>query len=62
MKPIVIRFELTDGEAYTFAQFLKRVALSDYRPLAVDRDEAEMMLAAGEVIRKALREVGYEPR
>jgi hypothetical protein len=62
MKPIVIQFELTDAEAYTFAQFLKRVALSDYRPLAADRDEAETMLAAGEVIRAALRKVGYAPR
>jgi len=60
MQPIVI--ELSDAEALAFAQFVKRVGLSDYRALAVDQDEAAMMLCAGEAIRKALAEAGWSPR
>jgi hypothetical protein len=62
MKPVTLTAELTDAHAFVFAQFLKRVGLSDYRSLAVDDDEAYAMLEAGEVICAALREVGYAPR
>ena len=59
-QPIVI--ELSDEEAWAFAQFVKRVGLSDYRALAVDQDEAATMLCAGEAIRKALADAGWSPR
>jgi hypothetical protein len=62
MKPVRLTAELTDAQAFVFAQFLKRVGLMDYRALAVDDAEAYTMLEAGEVIRAALREVGYAPR
>lgn len=62
MKYVAVNVELTDAQANAFAQFLKRVGLSDYRPLAVDNDEAYVMLTAGEAVRAALREVGYAPR
>jgi hypothetical protein len=62
MKPVTLTAELTGAQAFVFAQFLKRVGLVDYRVLAVDDDEAYTMLEAGEVIRAALREVGYAPR
>ena len=57
-----IMIELTDAQAWAFAQFLKRVGRSDYRGLAVDQDEAAAMLCAGEVIRKALADAGWSPR
>jgi len=59
---IVVTVELTDAEAWQFAQFLKRVGLSDYRSLAEGRGEAECMLRASEKIRTALAAVGYAPR
>ncbi|MCW8917471.1 MAG: hypothetical protein OQL08_01440 [Gammaproteobacteria bacterium] len=54
--------ELTPEQCLAFAQFLKRVSFSDYYENAVDKDEAYTMMAAGEEIRAALREVGYAPR
>ena len=53
---------LPEREAEAFAQFLKRVGLSDYRALAASEAEAYDMLHAGEHIRKALAEAGYAPR
>ena len=54
--------ELPDGLAWAFAEFLKRVGYSDYRPLAVDDQEAYAMQEAGEKLRAALAEKGYAPR
>jgi ABC-type transport system involved in cytochrome bd biosynthesis fused ATPase/permease subunit len=53
---------LSEHQAEAFAQFLKRVGLSDYRALAASEDEAYEMLHGGEQIRKALAEAGYAPR
>jgi len=53
---------LSTSQAWAFAQFLKRVGVDDYRALAVDADEAYLMLDAGEAIRDELRAVGYAPR
>ena len=60
--PLCLRIELSDEEAWAFAQFLKRVAIDDYRRLAVDGEEACAMQAAGEAMRRALAEKGYAPR
>jgi len=58
----VITVILPDSQAWAFAQFLKRVGLEDYKGLAIDADEAYLMLDAGEAIRAELRAVGYAPR
>lgn len=57
-----LSLSLTMDQAWALAQFLKRVGLGDYRPLAVDQEEAWLMLDAGERVRNALREVGVAPR
>ena len=59
---IEIRAELTEQQAWAFAQFLKRVGFVDYMNNAVDSDEAREMLEAGEELRKAFAEAGYAPR
>lgn len=61
-KNVLLSVELTDHEAWTYAQFLKRVNFSDYRSNAVDDDEAYTMVDAGEKIREALAQIGYAPR
>jgi hypothetical protein len=58
----VLAVILSTQQAWAFAQFLKRVGLADYRALAVDVDEAYLMLEAGEAIRADLRLAGYAPR
>jgi hypothetical protein len=62
MKDITITVTFTDAEAWQFAQSLKRVCFGDYRERATSEDEAYTMLGAGEKIREALREQGYDPR
>jgi hypothetical protein len=54
--------ELSDAQAFAFAQFLKRSNFEDYRGHAVSAEEAYAMIAACEAIRQALAEVGYAPR
>jgi hypothetical protein len=58
----IITVILSSEQAWAYAQFLKRVGVSDYARLARDVDEAYEMLDAGEAIREALRQAGYEPR
>jgi hypothetical protein len=63
MEPSVhLDLDLTPAEALALAQFLKRVGIDDYRRRAVDRDEAWLMLDAGERVRAALAAAGYAPR
>ena len=57
-----ITVTLTNSQAEAFAQFLKRVGLSDYAALAQGQQEAYAMLSAGEVIRQELARAGYAPR
>lgn len=59
---ITIAVELTDQEAWDFAQFLKRVGFRHYLGCAMDNGEAYRMLDVGEKFRKALAEAGYAPR
>jgi hypothetical protein len=54
--------ELSDGQAFAFAQFLKRSTFEDYRGRAASVEEAYAMIAACEAIRQALAEAGYAPR
>lgn len=57
-----ITVTLTSSQAEAFAQFLKRVSLSDYAALAQGQQEAYAMLSAGEAIRQELASAGYAPR
>ena len=57
-----LNIEFTEDQAAAYAQFLKRVGLSDYRALATGDEEAYFMLHAGEAIRTSLAEAGYAPR
>ena len=59
---VKITVNLTDEQAGAFAQFLKRVGLTDYRYLSIDESEAYLMISAGEAIREELRQVGFDPR
>jgi hypothetical protein len=59
---VEITVELTDVQAWEFAQFLKRACFSDYRGHATSNAEAYRMIDAGERIRRALADQGYAPR
>ena len=54
--------ELSETQAWAWAQFLKCVDLDTYQEWAADRDEAYQMLDAGEKVRRAFAEAGYAPR
>ncbi len=59
---VTITVTLSDAQAEAFAQFLKRVGLSDFAALAVDQEEAYRMLSAAAAIRLELAQAGYAPR
>ena len=61
-KPVTIKVELTDEEAYALAQYLKRAIFEDYRKRALNDDDAYIMQSAVAEIRKALAKAGCEPR
>jgi hypothetical protein len=62
MKTVTIQVTLTDEQAWEYAQFLKRVSFSEYRTNATSDEEAYHMRDAGELVRRALAELGYAPR
>jgi hypothetical protein len=57
-----IGMDLTPDEALALAQFAKRSLFDTYRQFAADENEAHLMLAAVEKLRKGLAEQGYSPR
>ena len=57
-----ITVTLCADQAQAYAQFLKRVGLSNYTALAVNMDEAYLMQAAGQAIRQELARAGHAPR
>jgi hypothetical protein len=61
-KEVRIELTLSDQAAWHFAQFLKRATFTTYYDCAADQDEAYEMVYAGEKIRRALADAGYEPR
>lgn len=63
-KIVRLTVELTDAEAWEFAQFLKRVGHDDYQALceSYNKEGPYRMLDAGEKIREALATRGYAPR
>jgi len=50
------------GQAWQFAQFLKRITFNGVRECAVDNDEAYEMLDIIAHVQKQLAEQGIEPR
>jgi hypothetical protein len=59
---VTITALLTENEALALAQFMKRVGFSECRQNAVDDSEAYLMRDGCDRVRKALAEVGYNPR
>lgn len=62
MEQVMLQAQLSDEQAWAFAQFLKRLGYTDCRGLAQDDNEAWLMMLAAERVRRALAEVGYAPR
>lgn len=61
-EPVTITVELSGGEAWAYAEFLKRAGFTDYRDNAANDEEAYLMRYAGTKIQKALAECGIAPR
>ena len=61
-KTVSVNVDLTPGEALALAQFVKRSLFATYREFAVDEQEARLMLAAVENLRKGLAAEGFSPR
>lgn len=61
-KMITFLVELTDEEAWAYAQFLKRIGFSDYKANSENEEQTYLMRDAGFKVQKALAEVGYAPR
>jgi hypothetical protein len=59
---VYVGIDLTDAEALALAQFVTRSLFQTYREFAVDNDEAHLMLAAVEKLRRGLAAAGYSPR
>jgi hypothetical protein len=59
---VSVTVDLTPGEALALAQFVKRSLFDTYREFAVDEEEAHLMLAAVENLRKGLAAEGFSPR
>jgi hypothetical protein len=59
---VTIQCTMTAAEAWSLAQFLKRVGFSEFRALAKDDAEAYDMQTAGIQVANALRDAGYAPR
>lgn len=59
-----IEIELTDAEAWAFAQFLKRAGFSTWQRHSDQSNEQEPaeMAAAGYAIRRAINKAGFDPR
>lgn len=61
-KTVQITVELSEEEAWQWAQFCKRSSWDMFRVCATSDEEAETMVCAEAKIRRALAEKGYAPR
>ena len=61
-KTVSVSVDLTPDEALALAQFVKRSLFATYREFAVNEDEAHLMVAAVENLRKGLAAEGFSPR
>jgi hypothetical protein len=59
---IDLRASLTEAQAYALAELCKRIGWSDVRSMAVDDDEARLMIQATDMVRSALDLVGVRVR
>lgn len=59
---IEIKLSLASDEAEALAEMVKRASWGDIRMLAVDDQEATVMLDGIRALRKALAESGFAPR
>jgi len=59
---VTVNVELTDPQALALSQLVKRFGFSDAEGLAVDRNEASVMIDAITRLQRALDDVGYSPR
>ena len=62
MKQLRIELELPEGQAWAFAQLLKRITASAVREFAVNQQETDEMMDAVRAVQGALTEAGYAPR
>jgi hypothetical protein len=62
MNSVKISAELEIAEAEALSQFLKRIGFSEFRSLSVSDEEAYEAQAGAEKIKKALNEIGFDPR
>jgi hypothetical protein len=62
MKQTRIALELPEGQAWAFAQLLKRITATTVRELAADQQETDEMMDAVRAVQKGLAEAGYAPR
>lgn len=62
MNDFSIVVELPDEEAQALAQFVKRVGWYEVRENAANEEEAHMMIASLNKLRRGLAEAGYCPR
>ena len=53
---------LTEAQAYALAQLCKRIGWSDVRSIAIDDDEARLMIQVTDRVRGALEQVGVTVR
>lgn len=60
--PVIITVELTDAEAWYYAQFLKRSTWYTYREHAESDADARLMQNAEIKMRQAFADAGYAPR
>jgi hypothetical protein len=54
--------QLTENEAWAFAEMLKRIGWTEWRVLSTDRGQAELMRAACFKVQRAFADVGIAPR
>jgi hypothetical protein len=59
---VAITLELSDAQAWSLAQFVKRVGWSEFRANAQDNDEAYEIRDAVDQLQKCLNEAGFAPR
>ena len=57
-----LHLDITDQEAWAFAQCLKRAGFWCYQQLAINDEEAYLMQSVAEQLRAAFVAVGFAPR
>lgn len=61
-KVVTFTVELSDAEAWAYAQFLKRVGFQEFKVNSENEEQTYLMRDASFKVMKALAEAGYAPR